>query len=319
MKEEFFMTNSIGRIQQINNVNSAPESKAKPEAEKTSKQIEDGDKKMLLALAGLAVLSAGAIIVHKKIPKTAENVAKEAVKEVQNGANYANVRKEATKNFDKEGKKVIKEALNNAHNEIRAQEKIAQVARKANVETTINAQKTVQNIGQGMQSKTAEEAKLAAETAVNAAKTAAEQAKQMAITAEKNGTHKNKKIAQFLQNQAVKVNNEANKKVEKSKEQIAKLEEAAVKKAENIAKAQASPGYASGQVKMAENAAKTLQNSAKRELKQIRSQGAYKNAMQKIRHKSPEQLKKMLNENTNNKHMRQAILDTLENLEKTVM
>lgn len=304
-------------------------SKSEKSNEHTSNAIrieENGNEKLALALSALSAASIAALAIikgkgkgtKKIIKNSADDIAKQAVRAVKDGANYSQVRNSATKNLDKTGKKIVKEAMSEVLSDKRAAESILKQNIISNTATVRNAQKTTAAVNQGIKSATEEVVQNKMDVASKAVQDAAETLSKQKELVSQNPTRKKQKLVRYLENQAEKTKINSLKVQENGKKRIAEIKETAAKKAENITKQQSSLNYQAGIDKMAENAKKATQNSIKKELKQIRNAGAYKNAMQKLQHKSPEQLRKMLDQDIS-KHLKQAILDTLENIEKTVI
>ncbi len=288
---------------------------------------ENGNEKLALALSALSAVSIAALAIikgkgkgaSKIIKNSADDIAKQAVETVKNGANYGQVKKTATKNLDKTGKKIVKEAMSDALSDKRTTESIVKQNVLNNTATVRNAEKTAAAVNQGIKSATEEVVQSKMDAASKAVEVAAKTLGKQKELVSQNPTHKKQKLVRYLENQSEKTKINSLKVQENGKKRIAEIKETAAKKAENIAKQKSSQNYQLGVEKMAENAKKTTQNSFKKEIKQIRNTGAYKNAIQKFNHKSPEQLRKMLDQDVLNKHQRQAILDILENIEKTVI
>ena len=284
----------------------------------------EGAKKIALALAGLATITAGVIAVKKgkaqevlkkmKTKVDVNKVANEAAEKISKGENYTKVKEVATKNLQKADKKIIKGVIKKAHAAKADVEKARQVIQKNQVLTAKAAPAKIKSAAQGIKSMSIAEVESTASKAkeiASQAKTAAETMKKFAEDAP---THKNIRRATYAANKAIEAEVKAKKTAEKAgkiiEEKIQK--EAARANAEALMKA--SPKWqASAGVRM-QHAEQQAKNAIVREAKREMQKPGYQRALSKYANASKSKLESLLNSGKLNTSETHAVKDLLAKL-----
>jgi len=262
------------------------------------KNIENGEAKVAIALSALASIGLAAIAIKKGKAKSAEkivknsvdDIAKSAATQVRNGNSINSIKKTATKNLSHEGKKVVKRAMSAANDEKLAQQALFRQNMIQNGAVAKKAPGNIKNLMQGAKGATEDVLQEKINTTKQIADEAVETAKKMKDAATQVKSHKNRRYAQYANNQAETARAKALEVEKKATKIIEEQREKAIKKAEATARTMASPNYAAGQTKMKEQSAIAAIKSAKRKAARDASKPGYKRALAQFNGYSPEKL-----------------------------
>ena len=242
-----------------------------------------------------------------------------AVADYVAGGNYRQIKKEATRNLSKEGKKVAREALSKAHSDKVAAEIAASHNNSANVVESINANKVIENAKQGLRSAVNnEEIEARVSVANNAARSARQAATEASDFAKANPTHHNIKVAKIAENNAIEAELNAKALEEKALGEMMGRGREEAAKARRIAELKATPGYEAGLEKQQANSAKAAQTKVKRQLKNITNKPEYKRTLQEFQRKrySGEKLMKIMDNPNSSDFEYLAAQELLEKMTK---
>ena len=261
-------------------------------------KTEDASKIIGITLSSLAAIGLGVLAVKKGVFKkqiqSVEKIAKSAANKIAKGGNYSKIREEATKNFSKEDKKIIKNTLSEARSAYVSKQLQQQRNVSKNIQEGLKAKGNIKNSLQGMKSATEEGVKDSVKIAKDSYSTIKNASKDASKLAKNNPTSKNTKLARTMENKRLQAKNELTHVQKQGEIRIQEINAKAEQKAANVAQ------YRAGQTKesiekMQNNAVKTYNNSIKRKVVRDVNKPGYQRAFNRLIKFSPEQLTKVVN------------------------
>lgn len=292
--------------------------KAKEAADKGAKALEDAAK-MAANNGAEAAQSVAEEASAKVAAQSAAPRVERALEEYAQGGNYGNIKKEASKNLDKNAKKIVKDSLSEAHSAHVAQE-TEQLHDLANATTqACDSLNVAKNARQGL--KKANDLGVL-QNAQNAALESAINADEAAIKAEKLadelGTKSAKKDALMARKAADKALEEGIKTENAVNQRFDELVQQEETKNAAIAAQKASPNYAIGQQKQAQHAVQTTASKAKRQSEKLKNKPQYQRTLQELQRKrySGDKLLEIMDSAKSSEFERLAAEELLEGLTK---